>query len=254
MSHVLPTGCKAIDNLLGGGIHYGMVTDIYGHSGAGKSQLCFTICARSAEYFRNIPQVSVVFVDTGGTFRPERIREIANIGNEKRERDILDKILFVRSLSSTDQINSVKRIANIKPRLIVIDGVASLFTTEYLGAARHLALMKHLHELALAAINLRCAIVITNMVRTAMVATNQVKSSAKITENPNNSKTQLYNERELMGTSVSIYAHMKMILKAVSMDKSLFKAVLLQPSSKHEAYYTITTKGVTDLGWPVKYI
>ena len=92
------------------------------------------------------------------------------------------------------------------------------------------------------------------MVRTAMVATNQVKSSAKITENPNNSKTQLYNERELMGTSVSIYAHMKMILKAVSMDKSLFKAVLLQPSSKHEAYYTITTKGVTDLGWPVKYI
>lgn len=250
MSYVLPTGCKAIDDLLGGGIHYGMVTDIYGQSGTGKSQLCFTICARIAEYFNNIQHVSVVFVDTGGTFRPERITEIAEIGNKKS--DILDKILVVRSLSSTDQINSINRLADINPRLLIIDGVASLFTTEYRGAARHLALMKHLHELSLAAISLRCAIVITNMVRTAITTTNQVRSSARnspiMTENPNKSRTQLSGERELMGTSVSIYAHMKLILKVVSMDKSVFKAVLLQPRRKHSAYYTITTKGVTDLG------
>jgi RecA/RadA recombinase len=240
MSHVLPTGCRAIDNLLGGGIHFGMVTDIYGESGAGKSQLCFTICAKSAEYFRNISHVRVVFVDTGGTFRPERIREIA-IGDEKSESDILEKILLVRSFSSTDQINSFKRIANINPRVIVIDGVASLFTTGYQGAARHLALMKYLHELALAAINLRCAIVITNMIR---AGTNQAKGF-KITANQN-TKTQLSTEKELMDRSVSIYAHMKLILRTVRMDKSLFKASLLQPLSHHEAYYTITTRGVTD--------
>jgi RecA/RadA recombinase len=240
MSHVLPTGCKAIDNLLGGGIHCGMITDIYGESGAGKSQLCFTICARSAKYFRNIPHVSVIFVDTGGTFRPERIREIA-IEDEKSESDLLDKILLMRSFSSTDQINSVKRIANINPRIIVIDGVASLFTTGYQGAARHLALMKYLHELALAAINLRCAIVMTNMIR---AGTNQVKG-LKITSDPN-TKNQLSTEKELMGRSVSIYAHMKLILRTVRMDKSLFKASLVQPLSQHEAYYTITKRGVTD--------
>ncbi|MGB6672423.1 MAG: ATPase domain-containing protein, partial [Candidatus Nitrosopolaris sp.] len=89
MPHVLPTGCKAIDNLLGGGIHYGMVTDIYGESGTGKSQLCFTICARSAEYFETSQQVSVVFIDTGGTFRPERITEIA--GMAKMKTNVLDK-------------------------------------------------------------------------------------------------------------------------------------------------------------------
>jgi RecA/RadA recombinase len=243
MSRVLPTGCKGIDNLLGGGIHYGLVTDIYGESGSGKSQLCFTICARSAEYFRNTPDVSVVFVDTGGTFRPERIMEIT-IGNEKSENELLDKILLMRSFSTTDQINSVKRIANINPRVIVIDGVASLFTTEYQGAARHLALMKHLHELALAAVNLRCAIVITNMIRADI---NQAKSS-------NNTKTKLSSEKELMGRSVSIYAHMKLILRTVHMDKSVYKASLLQPLSQHEAYYTITTRGVTDLKWPMKEI
>jgi RecA/RadA recombinase len=243
MSYVLATGCKSIDNLLGGGIHYGMVTDIYGESGAGKSQLCFTICARSAEYFRNSPHVSVVFVDTAGTFRPERIREIA-IGNEN-ESDILDKILLMRSFSSTDQINSVKKIANINPRVILIDGVASLFTTDYHGAARHLALMKHLHELALAAINLRCAVVITNMIR---AGTNQVKG-LKITEY---TKSQPSTEKELMDRSVSIYAHMKLILRTVRMDKSVFKASLLQPLSQHEAYYTITTRGVTDFKSPMK--
>jgi meiotic recombination protein DMC1 len=243
MSHVLPTGCKAIDNLLGGGIHFGMVTDIYGESGAGKSQLCFTISARCAEYFRNVPDVSVVFVDTEGTFRPERIRDIT-IGSENGENDLLDKILLIRSFSAADQINSVKTIASIKPRVIVIDGVASLFTTGYQGAARHLALMKYLHELALSAVNFRCAIVITNMIRAGI---NQVKS-------PNNTKTQLSSERELMGRSVSIYAHMKLILRTVRADKSVFKASLFQPLSQHEAYYTITTRGVTDFGWPMKYV
>ncbi len=251
MSQVLPTGCKAIDNLLGGGIHYGMVTDIYGQSGTGKSQLCFTICAKSAEYFNNVQQVSVVFVDTGGTFRPERITEIAKVGNKGR--DILDKILVVRSLSSTDQINSINRLEDINPRLLIIDGVASLFTAEYVGAARHLALMKHLHELSLAAINLRCAVVITNVVRTAINTANQARSlvtnrnSVIVTENPDRSKTQLSEERELMGTSVSIYTHMKLSLKIERMNKSAFKAVLLQPSRKHAAYYTINTQGVTDV-------
>lgn len=245
MPYVLPIGCNSIDNLLGGGVHYGMVTDIYGESGTGKSQFCFTICARSAEYFENNRQVSVVFIDTGGTFRPERIREIAEIGKTKN--DILENILVVRSFSSTDQVNTIKNLAKINPRVLIIDGVASLFTIEYRGAARHLALMKHLHELSLAAINLRCAVVITNMVRTIATAGIPEKSSEVATQNPYSSKRQQSDhQRELMGTSVSIYAHMKLVLKAVNPHKSVFKAALLQPSRKEEAYYTITRNGVTD--------
>jgi RecA/RadA recombinase len=166
----------------------------------------------------------------------------------KMKTDILDKILVVRPLSSTDQINSINLLSKINPRLLIIDGVASLFTTDYRGAARHLALMKHLHELSVAAINLRCAVVMTNMVRTAITSGNQAKSPATMIENPDRSKThQSDQQRELMGTSVSIYAHMKLMLKAVNLDKSVFKAVLLQPSRKKEAYYTLTAKGVTDL-------
>ena len=66
------TGSKALDALLGGGVRTGMLTDVYGPEGSGKSQLCFTLCANCARQgFR------VLFIDTAGTFRPERISEIA---------------------------------------------------------------------------------------------------------------------------------------------------------------------------------
>ncbi|MFZ0222396.1 MAG: ATPase domain-containing protein, partial [Candidatus Nitrosopolaris sp.] len=40
----LPTGCKSLDNLLGGGIEAGVITQVYGPPGSGKTQLCHTLC------------------------------------------------------------------------------------------------------------------------------------------------------------------------------------------------------------------
>ena len=40
----LPTGCKSLDNLLYGGIEAGVITQIYGPAGVGKTQLCHTLC------------------------------------------------------------------------------------------------------------------------------------------------------------------------------------------------------------------
>ena len=65
----------SIDRLLGGGIRTGMVTDIFGQSGTGKSQLCFMLCASYAKYSKQ--EDTILFIDTAGTFRPERISEIA---------------------------------------------------------------------------------------------------------------------------------------------------------------------------------
>jgi RecA/RadA recombinase len=72
---IISTGSTSIDSLLFGGIRSGMVTDLYGQSGTGKSQLCFTVCANCAEYVSR--EETIMFVDTTGNFRPERIEEIA---------------------------------------------------------------------------------------------------------------------------------------------------------------------------------
>jgi RecA/RadA recombinase len=232
----------SIDRLLGGGVRTGMVTDIYGQSGAGKSQLCFTLCANYAKYSKQ--EEVIMFIDTVGTFRPERISEIAGSG---RSNNILNKIIIVRALSTYDQINAIKRIPEINTRLVIIDTATSLFSDEFKGATRHLALMNHLHELSLAAINFDCAIVITNMVRNIPVITtlaDQVGHNLTTTIKTTINSSQ---QREFMGTSVSIYAHMKLKLEIINLEKSLFMASLTQPPRKDQVHFTITSKGISDI-------
>jgi DNA repair protein RadA len=74
----ISTGSKNLDNMLYGGIETGAVTEIYGESTSGKSQLCHTLCSI-------VPQKEIhggvigksIYVDTENSFRPERLVEIA---------------------------------------------------------------------------------------------------------------------------------------------------------------------------------
>jgi DNA repair protein RAD51 len=227
---MISTGSAAIDSLLGGGIHPGMITDIYGESGSGKSQICFTLCANCTT-----SGGKVVFVDTAGTFRPERIVEIGS-------RSTLDKIKFVRALSTSDQISTISKIQDIDPQLVIFDTLTSLFSVEYSGSARHLAVMKHLHRLALMAISSGCAVVVTNMIRTSSPITVVDQAGHNL------SKAMVpSHQREYLGSSVSLYSHMKLRLEIIDGAKSLFRAILIQPTGKEPMQYTITSKGVSDI-------
>ena len=240
MVRVTRTGSISLDHILGGGIRTGIVTDIYGQSGAGKSQLCFTLCANCARHLKQGEMI--MFVDTVGTFRPERISEIAR--SEKN--DNINKIMLLRALSTTDQINAIKKMVDNNLRLVIIDSATSLFSNEFKGASRHLALMKYLHELSLAAIDFNCAIVITNMVRNVPL----IKSTANYSNNIVNAALKpaadSLQQREFMGTSVSIYAHIRLKLEVVNPDRSLFGASMIQPMRKKQVYFTITARGVSD--------
>lgn len=226
----ISTGSKALDALLGGGVRTGMVTDVYGESGSGKSQLCFILCANCVK-----DGGKAMFVDAAGTFRPERIVEMSGSPGT------LDRIAFVRALTTLDQASAVNRIADIDPRLVVVDTVTSLFSAEYSGPARHLAVMKHLHELALAAINRSCAVVVTNMVRSAPITVvDQAGRNVAQAVIPSQ-------QREYLGSSVSIYSHMKIKLEIVDAAKSSFQALLVQPSGKEPVPYAITPRGISDI-------
>ncbi len=229
MATTISTGSNAIDSLLGGGVHTGMITDIYGESGSGKSQLCFTLCANCAK-----EGASTLFIDTAGTFRPERIMEISG------SQQALEKITYIRALTTIDQTNTTKKILDIEPALVVVDTLTSLFSTEYSGPARHLAVMNYLHKLALLAINSGCAIVVTNMVRTApMTLVDQAGRNIAQAVVPSQ-------QREYHGSSVSIYSHMKIKLEIVDGAKSSFQAVLVQPAGKGSVPFAITVQGISD--------
>ena len=245
---IISTGSLSLDRLLGGGIRTGLLTDVYGPSGTGKSQLCFSLCVNSAKYLKQ--KEMIMFIDTVGTFRPERVSEIAG---QETNNEILDKIIFIRAFSTNDQIKSLRKIYDIKPLLIIIDSATSLFSTEYRGASRHLVLMNHLHELSFAAINFDCAVVITNMVRNVPVVRtitdhqgdnniNKVIKTTTTTTTTSNS----YQQREFMGTSVSIYSHIKLRLEIVNSEKSIVRASLMQPARGGQVSFRIISRGFSD--------
>jgi RecA/RadA recombinase len=212
----IQTGSQSLDALLGGGVRTGMVTDVYGESGSGKSQLCFSLCANCTRAgFR------AFFIDTAGTFRPERVSEMAGT------KEALDRITFVRALNIRDQTSAVERARDADAKLIIVDTLTSLFSAEYSGPARHLAVMSHLHDLATLAIGADCAVVVTNMVRN--VPTETGKSI----------------QREYLGSSVSIYSHVKMKLALEDPSRGWFHAALLQPPGG-TAQFAIASRGLSD--------
>jgi RecA/RadA recombinase len=231
MMPTISTGSDAIDSILGGGIHAGMITDIYGESGSGKSQLCFTLCANCAKN----TAASTLFIDTAGTFRPERIVEIS--GSQLA----LEKITYIRAFTIVDQVNATRKILEVRPTLVVVDTLTSLFSTEYSGPERHRALMKYLHELALLAISSRCAIVVTNMVRTAPPITLIDQAGRNVAQ-----AIVPWQQREYLGSTVSIYSHTRMKLEVVDSAKSSFRAVLMQPAGKEPVPFAITVLGISD--------
>jgi RecA/RadA recombinase len=232
----------SIDSLLGGGVRSGMLTDIYGQSGSGKSQICFTLCVN---YIKSSAQADrIMFVDTAGTFRPERIVEIAG---DSMNSNILNKIIYIRALSTVDQANAIRLISSLTPKLIILDSATSLFSGEFKGVARHLALMKYLHQVSLNAIRFDCAIVMTNMVRNVPsdgIITGSQDNHAAISAVSGDVDRLAFGEREFMGTSVSIYAHMKLKVRVVDRKNSIFGSCLMQPKRDVQIPFYITSKGI----------
>jgi RecA/RadA recombinase len=206
-----------------------MITDVFGESGSGKSQLCFTLCANCVK-----AGGSALFIDPAGTFRPERIAEISGSKN------ILEKIVLVRTLTTRDQIAVIQKIPDTGHQLVIVDTLTSLFSVEYSGPSRHLAVMKHLRELGLSAINSDCAVVVTNMVR-------NVPGRILDQSNRNVSRAVVPSQqREYLGSSVSIYSHTKLKLEIIDPKRSLFRAILLQPPGKKPIEFAISTAGISD--------
>jgi RecA/RadA recombinase len=207
-----------------------MITDVYGESGSGKTQLCFTAAVNCIKKGGR-----VLFVDTAGTFRPERILEIS------RTSEVLGHIKYLRALGTRDQIAVVHQIADLGPQLVVIDTVTGLFSSEYSGPARHLAVMKHLRDLAVGAITSRCAIMVTNMIRNAPAVLDRSAGKIALTVVPSQ-------QREFLGSSVSIYSHFKLKFEIVDPKRSLFRAKLIQPPKPSAVEFRISDSGVADTG------
>ena len=159
---MISTGLQKLDEFLLGGIPSGVITDIYGANGTGKTQLLLQISINAIK-----DGGTVLYLDTTGGFRPERILEMQK--HQNLEGQILDKITVSRITNTSEQINSIKNFNKVNFSLIVVDNITDLFSYEYKTEKsifkKNTLFMKHLHDLSLIAINNNIPIVITNMIR-----------------------------------------------------------------------------------------
>lgn len=170
----ITTGSKNLDQLLGGrGVESRAITEAYGAFGSGKSQLGFTLAVNvQLPREQGGAEGKAVFIDTEGTFRPERIKQIAE-GIGASADKVLKNILVARAFNSDHQILLIDKIGemikNGEPiKLIIIDSLTAHFRAEFAGrgqlADRQQKLNRYLHNLMKLAEQYNLAVYVTNQV------------------------------------------------------------------------------------------
>ncbi|MEM4633988.1 MAG: DNA repair and recombination protein RadA [Candidatus Anstonellaceae archaeon] len=168
----ITTGSKELDALLGGGVETMAITECYGKFSSGKSQVGFQL---SVNVQKPVEQGglggSVLFIDTESTFRPERIKQLAeNAGMDPEA--VLRNIYVAKAVNSDHQMVLVDKaeemIKEKNIRLIVVDSMTAHFRADYIGRGalgdRQQKLNKHVHALQRLADKFNLAVYITNQV------------------------------------------------------------------------------------------
>ncbi|MCG3779938.1 MAG: AAA family ATPase [Candidatus Nitrosopumilus limneticus] len=217
---MISTGLRKLDNFLSGGIPNGVIIDIFGGNGTGKTQLVFQLSINSIKNGGNI-----LFLDTTGGFRPERILEIQKKSNLNV--NLLDKITVSRVTNTSEQINSIKNLEENNFSLIVIDNVTDLFSYEYKNNKsifeKNALFMKYMRELSSYAITHKIPIVVTNMIRSM------------------NDK-----EVENMANAIDLFTHIKIHLFK---NSSVFNGEIYSAFKKESFSYEITSSGVSSVNF-----
>ena len=122
---LITTGSPSIDKVLGGGIRTGLITNILSDSREARFSLCYSLCVNAA---RLNSTSTVIFGDTQGIFRPEKI--FSYLRNDQDSNSILHQIRRLRILSTNVQMILVNYALQLHPVLIIIDNFTYLFLNE----------------------------------------------------------------------------------------------------------------------------
>ncbi|KAI9339368.1 Rad51 protein [Obelidium mucronatum] len=181
------TGSKELDRLLGGGIETGAITEIFGEFRTGKTQLCHSL-AVMAQMPTNMGggEGRVMYIDTEGTFRPERLLATAERFGLNGE-EVLDNVAYARAYNSDHQLNLLMQgaamMAESRFSLLIVDSATSLYRTDYSGrgelSARQMHLAKFLRMLQRLADEFGIAVVLTNQVVASVDSTNPFGPTSK---------------------------------------------------------------------------
>ncbi|WP_435184595.1 DNA repair and recombination protein RadB [Halobellus sp. EA9] len=128
MSDALTTGCRALDELLGGGFERGTVTQLYGPPAAGKTNVALSAAVRVAGAGDR-----AVYIDTEG-LSIDRFRQLADAvaGDEATVEEITSRLIVSEAHDFEEQEQAVRDAEEFAERaeLIVLDSATGFYRLE----------------------------------------------------------------------------------------------------------------------------
>ena len=236
--HHITTGSENLDELLGGkGIESRAITEAFGAFGSGKTQLGLCLAVRAQlPKDQGGAEGKSVYIDTEGTFRPERVRQIAD-GLGANPDMVLKNILVARAFNSDHQMLLLDKVADLikdgEPiRIVVIDSLTAHFRAEFSGrgqlADRQQKLNKYMHDLMKLAETHNVAIYVTNQV---------MANPAQLFGDPTTA---------IGGNIVGHASTYRMYLRRAKQGSRVAKLIDSPSLPDGEAVYYVTTAGIRD--------
>ena len=237
----LTTGSTSFDDLLGGGLETQALTEFYGEFGSGKTQIAHQLAVNVQLPPENGGlNGSVIIIDTENTFRPERIKDMAE-GTSFDPDEILKNIHVARAYNSNHQILLVDKAERLaeelidteKPvRLLIVDSATAHFRSEYVGrgtlADRQQKINKHLHDVLRFGDLNNAVVMITNQV--------QVRPDAFFGDPT----------RPIGGHVVGHTATFRLYLRKSKGEKRIARLVDSPNLPEAEAVFTVSKVGIRD--------
>ena len=114
----------SLDKIFSGGLQNGIITEISGLRGTGKTQLALQFAIESLSNNNKI-----LFIDTTVEFRPERFLQMLQSRNLPTS--LLENLHVSRVTNTQKQIDILKNFNDEDFSLLIIDNLTDLFSFEY---------------------------------------------------------------------------------------------------------------------------
>lgn len=167
----IPTGSKTFDELLGGGFETGSIVECFGEFGSGKTQVGHILAVNCQ---KDDPSAVAVYIDTENTFRPERVKQLAE-GAGLDPDQVLRNIKVAKAYNSDHQVLLAEKVKDLikgeglNVKVVIVDSLTAHFRAEFIGrgtlAERQQKINKHMHTLLKLADMHNVCVYVTNQVQ-----------------------------------------------------------------------------------------
>ena len=229
----IPTGSAELDSILGGGIETGIITELSGSFGSGKTQICYTL----AVTVQGEPmKAKAAVIDTENTFVVGRLMQVAG-ARGLDSKAVMEGVLVAKSYNSDHLqtlINSLPdALTREKVKLVVVDSVIGHLRSEYLGRGTLADRQQKLNSMLATLMRYAQAFDV------AVVVTNQIESRPDAMFRDPNTPT---------GGNIMAHAGTQRIYLRKGKDNLRIAKLIDSPNlPESEARFLITEKGIEDV-------